>query len=610
MSEIDDIKAKLNIIDLIREYIPVKAVGANFQALCPFHNEKTPSFVISPDKQIWHCFGCGRGGDIFSFIMEKEGLDFSEALRLLATKAGVELKQYSKQDKSKLNRLLDIMMLAGKYYAHVLGSQTGKSAYDYLLKRGLKAETISDWSLGYAPDTGDSLYNFLRQRPQTGPKYTAAEMEAAGLILKSNRMGSQNHYFDRFRGRIMFPIWDLNNNLVAFTARISPEKENIEKTAKYINSPQTEIYNKSRILFGLNKAKNAIREENLVVVVEGQMDAISCYNHGIYNVVASSGTALTSAQVALLKRFTKNIALAFDMDTAGQQAADRGIREVLAQEMNVKIITLASGKDPDESLRQNPAEFKEAIKAAQPMLDYYFTKVSTGLNLAELENKVLVRNKMFAMIRLVPNKVEQGYWLKKISEELDFSESDMREEFVKFISSSHYNSYDNKEEETKKTVKAAPILSREEMLSELILALVIKFPQFIPYLFDNLDVDRLYGERNITFYKTLIIYYNKAASFSYEDMKVYLKNEEELLKLLDRLLLLGEKEYYNYNVNEAREELIKISQELKRYYFQKKIKGIEKDIANLEKQADFEKEKMEELMAGLKNATEELKKLM
>lgn len=610
MSEIDDIKAKLNIIDLIREYIPVKAVGANFQALCPFHNEKTPSFVISPDKQIWHCFGCGRGGDIFSFIMEKEGLDFSEALRLLATKAGVELKQYSKQDKSKLNRLLDIMMLAGKYYAHVLGSQTGKSAYDYLLKRGLKAETISDWSLGYAPDTGDSLYNFLRQRPQTGPKYTAAEMEAAGLILKSNRMGSQNHYFDRFRGRIMFPIWDLNNNLVAFTARISPEKENIEKTAKYINSPQTEIYNKSRILFGLNKAKNAIREENLVVVVEGQMDAISCYNHGIYNVVASSGTALTSAQVALLKRFTKNIALAFDMDTAGQQAADRGIREVLAQEMNVKIITLASGKDPDESLRQNSAEFKEAIKAAQPMLDYYFTKVSTGLNLAELENKVLVRNKMFAMIRLVPNKVEQGYWLKKISEELDFSESDMREEFVKFISSSHYNSYDNKEEETKKTVKAAPILSREEMLSELILALVIKFPQFIPYLFDNLDVDRLYGERNITFYKTLIIYYNKAASFSYEDMKVYLKNEEELLKLLDRLLLLGEKEYYNYNVNEAREELIKISQELKRYYFQKKIKGIEKDIANLEKQADFEKEKMEELMAGLKNATEELKKLM
>ncbi|MDI3496535.1 MAG: primase [Patescibacteria group bacterium] len=610
MSEIDDIKAKLNIIDLIREYIPVKAVGANFQALCPFHNEKTPSFVISPDKQIWHCFGCGRGGDIFSFIMEKEGLDFSEALRLLATKAGVELKQYSKQDKSKLNRLLDIMMLAGKYYAHVLGSQTGKSAYDYLLKRGLKAETISDWSLGYAPDTGDSLYNFLRQRPQTGPKYTAAEMEAAGLILKSNRMGSQNPYFDRFRGRIMFPIWDLNNNLVAFTARISPEKENIEKTAKYINSPQTEIYNKSRILFGLNKAKNAIREENLVVVVEGQMDAISCYNHGIYNVVASSGTALTSAQVALLKRFTKNIALAFDMDTAGQQAADRGIREVLAQEMNVKIITLASGKDPDESLRQNSAEFKEAIKAAQPMLDYYFTKVSTGLNLAELENKVLVRNKMFAMIRLVPNKVEQGYWLKKISEELDFSESDMREEFVKFISSSHYNSYDNKEEETKKTVKAAPILSREEMLSELILALVIKFPQFIPYLFDNLDVDRLYGERNITFYKTLIIYYNKAASFSYEDMKVYLKNEEELLKLLDRLLLLGEKEYYNYNVNEAREELIKISQELKRYYFQKKIKGIEKDIANLEKQADFEKEKMEELMAGLKNATEELKKLM
>ncbi|MDD4443927.1 MAG: DNA primase [Patescibacteria group bacterium] len=610
MSEIDDIKAKLNIVDLIREYIPVKAVGANFQALCPFHNEKTPSFVISPDKQIWHCFGCGRGGDIFSFIMEKEGLDFSEALHLLATKAGVELRQHASRDKSKLNRLLDIMKLAGKYYAHVLESQTGKSAQDYLLKRGLKAETITDWSLGYAPDKGDSLYNFLSQRPQIGPKYTAAEMEAAGLILKSSRTGGRSPYYDRFRGRIMFPIWDFNNNLVAFTARISPEKEKTEKTAKYINSPQTEIYDKSRVLFGLNKAKGAIREEDLVVVVEGQMDAISCHNHGIYNVVASSGTALTRAQIALLKRFTKNIALAFDMDAAGQQAVDRGIREVLAQEMNVKIITLNSGKDPDESLRQNPNEFKEAIKAAQPMLDYYFLKISTDLNLDKLDNKILVRNKMFAMIQLVPNKVEQGYWLKKISEELDFSESDIREEFVKYSTSLNYRGDNIQGEEIKNNEKAEPILSREEMLSELVLALVIKFPQFIPYLLDNLDIDRFYGERNVTFYKTLIIYYNKAALFSYEDIKDYLKNDDDLLKLLDRLLLLGEKEYYNHNVNEAREELIKISQELKRYYFQKKIKGIEKEIIILEKQDNFDKEKMGELMANLKNATEELKKLM
>ena len=610
MSEIDDIKAKLNIVDLIREYIPVKAAGVNFQALCPFHNEKTPSFVISPDKQIWHCFGCGRGGDIFSFIMEKEGLDFSEALRLLASKAGVELKQRDRRDHSKLNRLLDVMDLAGKYYAHILQTPTGKSAKDYLLKRGLTEETIKDWNLGYSLDNWSSLYDFLRERPKTGRKFSDEEIEAAGLIIKKNNISEGRQYYDRFRGRIMFPIWDFNNNLVAFTARVSPEKEKTEKMGKYINSPQTSIYDKSKILFGLNKAKSAIREEDLVVVVEGQMDVISCYNHGIYNVVASSGTALTSAQVALLKRFTNNIALAFDMDVAGQQAADRGIREILAQDMNVKVIVTPSGKDPDESLRSNPDDFKKAIKEAKPMLDYYFTKVSSGLDLEKLENKILVRNQMFSMIQLVQNKSDQGYWLKKISEELDFSETDIREEFVKFVSSQKNNNYSQEKTDNTILETAKPVLSREEMLSELVLSLVIKFPELFNYFLENLDIDKIFGERNITFYKTLIIYYNKAASFSYEAFHKYLENDDNLLKLLDRLLLLGEKEFYNHTPEEARQEAIKISLELKRHFYQKKIKSLEKEISMLEKLDNFDEAKMTELMESLKNATLELKKLM
>jgi DNA primase len=610
MSEIDDIKAKLNIVDLIREYIPVKAAGVNFQALCPFHNEKTPSFVISPDKQIWHCFGCGRGGDIFSFIMEKEGLDFSEALRLLASKAGVELQQRDRRDHSKLNRLLDVMDLAGKYYAHILQTPTGKSAKDYLLKRGLTEETIKDWNLGYSLDNWSSLYDFLRERPKTGRKFSDEEIEAAGLIIKKNNISEGRQYYDRFRGRIMFPIWDFNNNLVAFTARVSPEKEKTEKMGKYINSPQTSIYDKSKILFGLNKAKSAIREEDLVVVVEGQMDVISCYNHGIYNVVASSGTALTSAQVALLKRFTNNIALAFDMDVAGQQAADRGIREILAQDMNVKVIVTPSGKDPDESLRSNPDDFKKAIKEAKPMLDYYFTKVSSGLDLEKLENKILVRNQMFSMIQLVQNKSDQGYWLKKISEELDFSETDIREEFVKFVSSQKNNNYSQEKTDNTILETAKPVLSREEMLSELVLSLVIKFPELFNYFLENLDIDKIFGERNITFYKTLIIYYNKAASFSYEAFHKYLENDDNLLKLLDRLLLLGEKEFYNHTPEEARQEAIKISLELKRHFYQKKIKSLEKEISMLEKLDNFDEAKMTELMESLKNATLELKKLM
>jgi DNA primase len=408
----------------------------------------------------------------------------------------------------------------------------------------------------------------------------------------------------------MFPIWDFNNNLVAFTARVSPEKEKTEKMGKYINSPQTSIYDKSKILFGLNKAKSAIREEDLVVVVEGQMDVISCYNHGIYNVVASSGTALTSAQVALLKRFTNNIALAFDMDVAGQQAADRGIREILAQDMNVKVIVTPSGKDPDESLRSNPDDFKKAIKEAKPMLDYYFTKVSSGLDLEKLENKILVRNQMFSMIQLVQNKSDQGYWLKKISEELDFSETDIREEFVKFVSSQKNNNYSQEKTDNTILETAKPVLSREEMLSELVLSLVIKFPELFNYFLENLDIDKIFGERNITFYKTLIIYYNKAASFSYEAFHKYLENDDNLLKLLDRLLLLGEKEFYNHVLEEARQEAIKISLELKRHFYQKKIKSLEKEISMLEKLDNFDEAKMTELMESLKNATLELKKLM
>lgn len=345
MSQSEEIKSKLDIVEVIREYIPVKAVGANFQALCPFHNEKSPSFVISPEKQIWHCFGCGRGGDVFAFVMEKEGLGFMEVLRLLAPKAGVVLQYENQQEYSERNRLLDILELAGKYYAHILSTPIGREAREYLIKRGLSDENITEWQLGYSQDSWSGLYDFLKARPLTGKKYTDEEILSAGLTVKKEAQNSGGRgYYDRFRDRIMFPIWNVNNNLIAFTARVNPNKEQTEKMGKYINSPQTKIYDKSRVLFGLNKAKSAIRQEDMAIVVEGQMDAISCHNHGFKNVVASSGTALTTEQVALIKRFTNNLALLFDMDAAGQMAADRGIKEALAQEMNLKIIVLSSGR--------------------------------------------------------------------------------------------------------------------------------------------------------------------------------------------------------------------------------------------------------------------------
>jgi len=612
MSQSEEIKTKLDIVEVIREYIPVKAVGANFQALCPFHNEKSPSFVISPEKQIWHCFGCGRGGDVFAFVMEKEGLGFMETLRLLAPKAGVILQNENSQDYSERNRILDIMELAGKYYAHILTTPAGREAREYLLKRGLSDADIKDWQLGYSLDSWSGLYDFLKARPLTGKKYTDEEIVLAGLAIKKEaKTGTsaswRSGYYDRFRDRIMFPIWDVNNNLIAFTARVNPTKEQTEKMGKYINSPQTKIYDKSRVLFALNKAKSAIRQEDLAIVVEGQMDAISCHNHGFQNVVASSGTALTAEQVALLKRYTNNVALLFDMDAAGQMAADRGIKEVLAQEMNLKVIVLSSGKDPDECLKNNPEEFKAAVKKAKPMLEYYFEKVSAGKDLSELDNKREVSAKMFIMIDLVVNKMEQGYWLKKLSEELGFSENDTREEFMKWqakhgvLKVTADRAPKNSQENSKNKI-STPETNREDKLAELLLSLLIKFSEFIPYSVANLDSEILSNNHLAKFYRNIIIHYNKFASLSYENFRISLEEEGGgSEKLLDKFVLLGEKDFYDYDAGQVKAEIIKIIAELKKYSRQRRMHLLQQAVALAEREGD--KERLDALMDELRTIT-------
>ncbi len=596
MSQVEEIKSKLDIVEVIREYVNVKAVGANFQALCPFHNEKTPSFVISPEKQIWHCFGCGRGGDVLAFVMEKEDLNFIETLRLLAPKAGVTLKYENPKDYSERNRLLDILELAGKYYNHLLGTPAGQAAKDYLLQRGLTEETINDWQLGYSHDAWDSLYKFLKARPLSGQKYTDEEIFLAGLITKKE--GGRG-YYDRFRDRIMFPIWDTNNNLIAFSARINPAKEKTEKMGKYINSPQTKIYDKSRVLFALNKAKQAIKKEDLAIVVEGQMDVISCHQHDFINVVASSGTALTSEQISLIKRFTPNLALSFDMDDAGQMAADRGIKEALAQEMNLKIIILP-GKDPDECLRNNPADFRQAVAEAKPMLEYYFEKISVGLNLSQLNNKKIVTQKMLAMISLVHNSLEQDFWLKKLSEAVEVKETLLRESLDR--KSINYSVAAPKKDRPISTI------SREERLAELLLALLVRFSDFINYVISNLEPDYLQGEELARFYKNLIIHYNKATSLDYDNFRFYLEEQGDGdEKLLDKLILLGEKDFYNFDNNQAKNEIIKILVDLKKYGCQRKIKKLEKLISRAEKEE--REEELEILMNELKSLTDQLKEI-
>jgi len=602
MSQVEDIKARLDIVEVIREYIPVKAVGANFQALCPFHHEKTASFVISPEKQIWHCFGCGRGGDVLSFVMEIENLGFMETLRLLAPKAGIVLRSENTAEYSKRNRLLDILELASKYFAHQLSaSPEGLACRKYLLERGLSEATIKDWNLGYS-SVSRPLIDFLKIRPNQGRKYTEEEIFLAGLSSKSD----SGRYYDRFRDRIMFPIRDVNGNTIAFTARVNPNREAIEKAGKYINSPQTDVYDKSRVLFALDRAKKAIKQANLAIVVEGQMDAISAHQHGFENIIASSGTALTTEQLQLIKRFTPNLALAFDMDKAGQMAADRGLKEAMAQDFNIKVIILPQGKDPDECLRNNPQDFQKALVEAPSMMEYYFGKVKGEFDFSQVAERKTGVKKLLQMVKQLSNKVEFDFWLKEVSRISGTNETLLREALSELPAE---RSTVGKRLETKSAAKTTiPMPNREEKLSELLLAIIWQQPNLLEYSLNNLDPDFLVGESYRLFYRNLIIYYNKTEALDYERLREYLLNQDEGLgPLLDRIVLLGEKDFYDFSPTALKNEVIKIIVDLKKYNWQAEIKRIEQELAQAEKAGD--QDKIAVLMSDLKALNDHLRQI-
>ncbi|HTX86708.1 MAG TPA: DNA primase [Candidatus Nanoarchaeia archaeon] len=606
----EEIKSKLDIVDVIREYVPnLKAVGVNFSALSPFKREKTPSFIVSPEKQIWHCFSTDKGGDIFSFIMEMEGVSFVEALRILAPKAGVQLKRENPEISSKRNRLLDIMETAVTFYHRTfLESPAAAAARDYIYKkRGLTEATVMEWQIGYSPDSWDDLLNVLKKRG-----YTEQEILSAGLAIKKE---GRNSFYNRFRGRIMFPINDINGNTVAFTARVSPEREATEQMGKYINSPETMLYSKSRVVFGLDKAKMEIKSLGYAIVVEGQMDCISCHQAGFKNVVASSGTAFTAEQLKLIKRYSNNLSLSFDMDSAGQLAADRGIREAFAAEMNIKVITLPEGKDPDELIRRDVEAWKESVAEAKHVMQYYFDKIFAAYNIEESEGKREAARKILPIIARLPDRIEQDHWLKKLAEKLQVGETALRETIAAF----------KNKDKTYSAPAAAPAdakamagkETREEKLSQNILALTMKFPAHFDYIVNKVSLDHLSGADNKSFYRNLIIYYNDNISqaengrkeINYQDFRNWLASQpdglgnEGLFRLLEKIVILGDKDFYGLEADKAKNEIIRVIIALKENYLSARRKEIGRLIEQLENEGRVEE--AEKLMAELTRLSEE-----
>ena len=477
IDQVQEIKERLNIVDIISGYLRLQKAGVNFKALCPFHNEKTPSFMVSPSRQSWHCFGsCGEGGDMFTFIEKIEGVEFPEALKILAEKAGIILKYDNPKLRSEKDKAYEICEKATQFFTASLNN--ANVILDYLHKRGLQDGTIDEWRLGYAPDSWGSLLSFLGKYG-----YREPEIEKAGLILRGAK------YHDRFRNRLMFPIFDTNGRVVAFSGRIMndivPSKTEKADSGKYINSPETILYNKSRILYGLDRAKTDIRKADKVILVEGQMDAVLSWQDGVRNVVATSGTALTEDHLLVLKRLTSNLVLAFDMDEAGARATERGDLAAVQSGFNISVVSLLSGKDPADFVKERPGEFFKLINSAEPIMSYYFKQVfkkfsvnggsASGGDEIPLEGKKFIAVDLLSKIKRLPSVVERSNWIRELSLRINISERDLSEEMEQLeIALDERTQYALPSSKANIQVK-----TRKDILSERLLALLLKKPELI-----------------------------------------------------------------------------------------------------------------------------------
>jgi DNA primase len=417
-----EVKNRLSVVDVVGETVQLRKAGTTFKGLCPFHGEKTPSFVVTPARETWHCFGCGLGGDIFSFVMQRDGVPFPEALRQLAGKAGVELDERTRRDDARKRRLRDAMEAAIAFYHAVLtASKLGQPALDYLRGRGFTDETIESYQLGWAPGGWDSLVRQLAERRQI----RAEELAEVGLA--SPRQNGRGFY-DRFRERVIFPIRDQNGSASGLGGRVldGASDDGKDHGPKYLNSPATPLFDKSRTLYLIDKAKGPMRRSGQAVIVEGYTDALMAHQAGFDNVVASLGTALTPGQVALLTRYAKRIALAYDVDPAGEKAGTFGVQalEGLIGQLatsdsgveldEVRVVRLPEGKDPDEVLRAEPDRWREEVRTAQPIVDYLIDYQARQVDLKTPGGKSRFVDAILPTIRAVPNPVMRDAYLGRV----------------------------------------------------------------------------------------------------------------------------------------------------------------------------------------------------
>jgi len=560
-TNVEQIKERTDIVALIGEHVRLKKAGTNFTGLCPFHNEKTPSFVVSPIRQMFHCFGCGKSGDIFTWVMEKEGMTFAEALRVLAQRAGVILafdRPQEREQKEKYRATLDI---ATDFYNAVLQkTNLGREAKEYLLSRGISEQSIQDWRLGFVPANGTPL---IRKAAIRG--VSAEDLFQSGILAKNSR-----GYYERFYGRVLFPLIDIHGSVIALAGRIL--KENKDRPgAKYINSQETTLYRKSKFLYGLNKAREAIREKDSVIIVEGYTDVIGSHQIGVSNVVATSGTALTQEHLSILKRFTNNITFAFDGDSAGDEATKRALGLAVAEGFAVYVIVLPDEVDPAEMAIFSPNEWQKLIDNQVEAFPFLLGRSIKRNDIKSTMGKKKVADEVLPVLARVSDPLLLGEYMRKISFSLNISpqilEEDLKTFRLRMASSSE--GYLSREV----TKEAGSGKDTRYLKEERLLAIILSNPILLPKVAVKMSPEALLASHTKSLYNTLLQWYNRSHTKGepfdlYEAFKSF---SEDLKKQVEVLLLRLEVEQEEGMIVEPYQEMNSLLKELLRDYYRQQI---------------------------------------
>ena len=589
MDQVAEIKEKIDIVSLIQQFVPLKKMGRHFKANCPFHGEKTPSFVVSPERQIWKCFGCQKGGDAYTFLMEYERMEFPEALRILAEKAGVQLVQkgFDTNAASKKETIYKLNAFAAEFYHYILTRlPAGKNALHYLNEsRRIKPQTIETYKLGFAPLSGNALVQYLIKKK----KIKSEDILEAGLASTWS-----GNIVDFFQGRVIFPLHDHRGNIIGFSGRIMDANA---KTAKYINTRETLVYHKGSVFFGLDSSKEAIKKNNKAIIMEGELDVIAAFQEGVTNTVAIKGTALTEEQVNLLSRFTTNIALCLDGDSAGQEAMKRSLAVIEKKGLTTTAIVLPNGKDPDEAIKTDPVIFKKAVEHDIPVYDVLLDILVKKYSVNTAQGKKNIGDEFLPFLSYISNEIIKEHYLRLLSKSIDVSPEVLLKEMERL---------QKKEIITQEVfVPKYQERSREEVMEEYLVSLVVQYqnPHVLLAEIKNMITDYPWITPSLQkIFTNLDLFFARETLFSTKAFLAFLP--QELVQSFDACYLLSIPAFQN---NEAYiQEVKKVANDLYVLGLKRQMKHITEQIHQYEKESN--EEKMMDLQQQLTPLLEKLVK--